>query len=412
MTDIICAEATRQTLPPSSSDAPFMTSSVTSPLPSTPTQKGPEGIRYDFVDGCRVQCPAGAQWRVRFRDLDTASILFDHRFDGGLVQSARRSCVRFGLEVWRAECLIFTHDFDLRGREVLIDMSRGALGDHLAWIGQVERFRRQHGCHLTCVLKAPLATLLRAAYPEIRMLVSGETDEKSYYAAYKLCVFYNDDHGVFQPVDYRLAGLCGTAAYILGLEPEEVRPCLPASEERRPIEEPYVCIATQASGQAKYWNNPYGWRTVVSYLKKRGFRVICIDQDAVSGSGLTWNHIPYGAEDQTGNRPLSERAWWLRHAEFFIGLSSGLSWLAWGAGCRVIMISGFTQPFNEFYTPWRVINRNVCNGCSNDPRYTLETSDYFWCPRYKNTPRQFECSRNITPEQVITTIEKLLIYPD
>ncbi|MBS0984465.1 autotransporter strand-loop-strand O-heptosyltransferase [Gluconobacter cerinus] len=376
------------------------------------SQEGTEGIRFDFTDGCRVFCPPGPQWRVCLRDIETETILFEHHFTGGLVQSSRRSWVRFGLDVWRDDHLVFTHVCDLRGQEVFIDMSLGALGDHLAWIGQADRFRRQHGCLLTCRLKTPLAELLRDAYPDIRIYTPGDIDERSYYAAYKVCVFYNDDQGLFQPVDYRLAGLSSTAAYILGLEPDAVRPRLPPSKIERPIADPYVCIATQASGQSKYWNNPEGWRTVVSFLRGLGFRVICIDQKSLHGQGLVWNHIPYGAEDQTGDRPLAERVWWLRHSAFFIGLSSGLSWLAWAAECQVVMISGFTQPFNEFYTPWRVINRNVCNGCSNDVRHQFDPSDYFWCPRHKDTPRQFECTKAITSSLVISTIRRLMYEKD
>ena len=33
-----------------------------------------------------------------------------------------------------------------------------------------------------------------------------------------------------------------------------------------------------------------------------------------------------------------------------------------------MLISGFTQPDNEFTTPYRVVNRHACNGCWNDPR--------------------------------------------
>ena len=81
-----------------------------------------------------------------------------------------------------------------------------------------------------------------------------------------------------------------------------------------------------------------------------------IDQKPVHGTGLIWNHIPNGAEDETGDRPLAERARWLKHADFFVGLSSGLSWLAWAAGTPVVMISGFTHPLNEFATPYRIVN--------------------------------------------------------
>lgn len=66
------------------------------------------------------------------------------------------------------------------------------------------------------------------------------------------------------------------------------------------------------------------------------------------GLGFTWNHIPYGAEDFTGNLPLAERIALLRHADFFIGLGSGLSWLAWSCRIPVVLISGFSLPGYEF----------------------------------------------------------------
>jgi autotransporter strand-loop-strand O-heptosyltransferase len=85
----------------------------------------------------------------------------------------------------------------------------------------------------------------------------------------------------------------------------------------------------------------------------------------VHGAGLAYTHIPHGAEDETGERLLEERARWLRHASAFIGVSSGLAWLAWAAGCPVVMISGFTHPNNEFATPGRVVNWHTCNSCWN-----------------------------------------------
>jgi autotransporter strand-loop-strand O-heptosyltransferase len=98
-----------------------------------------------------------------------------------------------------------------------------------------------------------------------------------------------------------------------------------------------------------------------------------------------WNHIPHGAEDQTGDRPLSERARWIKHAEFFVGLSSGLARLAWGVGTPVVI--GFTHPTNEFATPYRVINYHTSNSCWNDVRHRFDHKDFLWCPRHANTPR-------------------------
>jgi autotransporter strand-loop-strand O-heptosyltransferase len=136
--------------------------------------------------------------------------------------------------------------------------------------------------------------------------------------------------------------------------------------------------------------------------------VICIDKAKFSGAGISWTHIPHGAEDETGDRPLAERARWLRHASAFIGLSSGLSWLAWAAGTKVLLISGFTHPINEFATPYRVINWHTCNSCWNDPRERFDHGDYLWCPRHAGTARQFECTRLITSAQVISKLDAML----
>ena len=117
-------------------------------------------------------------------------------------------------------------------------------------------------------------------------------------------------------------------------------------------------------------------------------------------------HAP-GAEDETGDSPLQERARWLKHADFFVGLSSGLSWLAWAAGTHVVMISGFTHPINEFNTPYRIINYHVCNSCWNDTRLVFDGGDFMRCPRHKDTPRQFECTAAITAEQVKAVLHRI-----
>ena len=88
----------------------------------------------------------------------------------------------------------------------------------------------------------------------------------------------------------------------------------------------------QSSSGCKYWTNPNGWREVVAFLKANGYRVICIDQKPVHGFGLMWTHIPNGAEDETGDRPLVERARWLRHAAAVRWPLLRLAWLAWAAG--------------------------------------------------------------------------------
>jgi autotransporter strand-loop-strand O-heptosyltransferase len=409
--------------PGAAAGAPAPTQPTGGPAPSTsgeppkrpypapaevPTQEGPEGIRFDFNDGCRIVLPEGkAPWRVRLSDLDTGNILYETELKAGRVNSTKRYFVRGRIEVSAGGKQIVSHDYSARDREVLVQFPVGTIGDTLGWFPYAVKFQRQHQCRLTCAMAERLIPLFRDAYPEIAFVTHEDVKPERFYATYSIGLFFDDKDCVHQPCDFRHVGLHRTAGYILGVDPTEEPPQIVLEDESRPIPEPYVCIAAQSTTQSKYWNNPHGWREIVTFLKEAGYRVICIDQKPVHGHGLVWNHLPYGAEDETGDRPLSERARWLRHADFFIGLSSGLSWLAWAAGTPVVMISGFTHPTNEFATPYRVINYHACNGCWNDPHHRFDHKDFLWCPRHANTPRQFECTRLITAEQVKQTIRRI-----
>jgi autotransporter strand-loop-strand O-heptosyltransferase len=380
------------------------------------TQSGPSGIRFDFNDGCRVTLPEGG-WRVRLRDVDTDNVLFETDIETGFVQSTKKYFVRFGIEVWRRDGApsappCFSHRYHAAGQSVLIQFPVGTIGDVVGWLPYAVKFQRQHGCRLTCAMSDKLIPLFETTYPDIEFVTHEQVRPERYYATYNLGLFFDDAEFVRQPCDFRLVGLHRTAGYILGVDPAEEAPRLALADESPPIEAPYVVIAVQSSTQAKYWNHPTGWRDIVAFLKEHGYRVVCIDQKPTHGSGFVWNHIPYGAEDETGDRPLQERVRWLRHASLFIGLSSGLSWLAWAAGTPTVLISGFTHATNEFATPFRVINYHVCNSCWNDVRQRFDHRDFFWCPRHQGTPRQFECSKLITPEQVKSAVRRIPGFGD
>ena len=398
----------------SSSDSPSNGSSqapLKRPYPAPaelPTLPGPKGLRFDFNDGCRVALPESeGPWRVRLSDLDTGNIIFQTELKAGRINSSKRYFVRFRLEVWQNGESLLAHDYSARDREVLIQFPVGTLGDPLGWFPYAVKFQERHGCRLTCAMGDKLIALLRNAYPKITFLAHDEVKPERYYATYSMGLFFDDKDHVFQPCDFRHVGLHRTAGYILGVDPTEKPPRILLDDDRRPLTEPYVCIAVQSTTQCKYWNNPNGWREIVAFLNQAGYRVICIDQKPAHGTGLIWNHIPNGAEDETGDRPLQERARWLKHAEFFVGLSSGLSWLAWAVGIPVVLVSGFTHPTNEFETPYRVTNYHACNSCWNDVRVRFDHKDFLWCPRHKGTPRQFECTRLITAEQVKAIIKTI-----
>ena len=374
-----------------------------------PTQLGAQGIRYDFNDGCRVVLPEG-QWHVQLRDLDTGNILFETDIGAGRIHSSKRYYLRCRICVWAGKPEgepVLRHEYSAAGQDVLVQFPVGTLGDTLGWFPYAVKFQEQHGCRLSCAMAEALIPLFQKAYPQIRFLAHEQVIAEQYYATYSMGLFFNDDARIHQPCDFRLVGLHRTAGYILGVDPTEMPPHIALEEDRRPIAEPYVCIAVQSSTHSKHWTNPSGWHEIIEFLKESGYRVVCVDQKPFHGTGLVWNHIPYGVEDQTGNRPLLERACWIKHADFFIGLSSGLSWLAWAVGTPVVLISGFTHPTNEFHTPYRVINYHACNSCWNDVRVRFDHKDFLWCPRHANTPQQFECTRLITAEAVKQAIRRI-----
>jgi autotransporter strand-loop-strand O-heptosyltransferase len=401
---VAAAEVGAATVEPASSGAPAKPAYP--PPAARPTQEGPRGIRFDFNQGARVVLPAG-DWRVQLRDLDTGNIIFESANKGAFVASTKKYYVRFSIEAWDAGESVLRHEYAAENRPVLINFPVGTLGDTMGWFPYAVKFQEQHRCKLTCAMAERLIPMFRDAYPHITFVTHEAVRPEEFYATYSIGLYFDDKDFVFQPCDFRFVGLHRTAGYILGVDPTEEPPRLGLPDEGRPISEPYVVIAVQSTTQAKYWNNPTGWHEIIAFLKEHGYRVVCIDQKPVHGTGIVWNHIPHGVEDQTGDRPLAERVRWLRHAEFFVGLSSGLSWLAWAVGTKVVMISGFTHPLNEFATPYRVVNYHTCNSCWNDPAHRFDHHDFLWCPRHKDTPRQFECTRLITAEHVKQTIARI-----
>ncbi len=376
-------------------------------IPKIPTQEAIDGLRFDFNDGLRLFIPKGSKvYHVRFVDLDTHCVVYDTLTPDGhecFVFSNKKYYIRLRLEILdsKTEKLLFAHDYNARNKEVAVRFPVHTLGDTIAWFSYVERFQKKLDCKLLCVVAPWFAEIVKKQYPQMKFVSKEDIAERAIYAVYNIGIWQlgNTTH---QPVDHRYIGLHRMAARILGVDDADEPPRFDLSAKRK-IKEKYVCIAVQSTSLAKYWNHPTGWDTVVEYLKKHGYRVLCIDKERIGGKNGTFIRKPEAAEDFTGDKPLQERIDLLKDAEFFIGLSSGLSWLAWGCRIPVVLISGFTAPWNEFHTPYRVINYNACNSCWNDFK-DFNLADFWHCPRLEGTDRRFECTAMITPEQVIDMI--------
>lgn len=163
----------------------------------------------------------------------------------------------------------------------------------------------------------------------------------------------------------------------------------------------YVCIGIHATAQCKYWNYSGGWDIITEYFNNKGYEVRNISKEQGVYMG---NTPPKGVLDYTG-KSISDVISILKNSEMFIGVSSGLSWLAWGLGVPVVLISGFTKPwFEPSMGIERVFNPHVCNSCFNDENIEFDKGDWLWCPRKKD----FECSRKINPEMVVKAVDKII----
>jgi autotransporter strand-loop-strand O-heptosyltransferase len=392
------------------SATPIQQPPVFAPPPKNLTQEAIEGIRFDFNDGVRVAFPNSGKYRCMLTDIDSGVIVYNMDVQtGAIVASVKKYFVPHKIDVFECDSgkLVFSHEFNAMSKDVLVQIPIGTLGDTIGWFSFVERFQAKHNCKLYVTMAPWIAEIFKSQYPNIKFITLDGAEELKPYATINLGLFFqgNTDN---QPVDFRQAGLHKTAGRILGLDDLSDQPPRVDLSAERKIADPYVVIATQASSQAKYWNNPLGWHEVITHLKSKGYRVLCIDKSRVHGHGIIWNHIPNGAEDFTGDLPLQERIDLIKDAEMFIGLSSGLSWLAWCCRVPVVLISGFTSEDNEFYTPCRVINHHVCHSCWNDMRCDFDHFDFLWCPRHKNTEKHFECSKFITGKMVIDKINQAI----
>lgn len=193
----------------------------------------------------------------------------------------------------------------------------------------------------------------------------------------------------------------------LELPYQEIRPKVKSGEKNRPIKSKYVCLGVHTTSQCKYWNYPDGWEILSKKFRKIGITPVSVDLHQVFGVEHWWNSLP-GSSLQKVNLEFPEVINLLTNCEFFVGVSSGLSWLSHALGKKVVLISGTTPPSNEFTQDVvRINNPSVCNSCftkTND--YAFSPGDWTWCPEHQHTPRWFECTKTITPEFVWQEIEK------
>ena len=368
-------------------------------------------ITVHYIDGpyVEIQDTVTGKYKVEFIDEKTGEIVHSTVIGENCWTRANRKWYTD----WRIKVtdvldgeIIYNEKINLKNQRVFICFESASLGDTVAWIPYADEFRKKHGCKV--IVSTFHNDLFAGQYPELEFVGRG-VSVNNITAQYNLGWFYEGNSPDFDtsrnPRNFREQEMQKTASDILGLDFEQVRPKIFIPPRSRSIQEKYVCIGIHSTAQSKYWNNVGAWQKVVDYLNDHGYKVVLISKETGSYMG---NAQPTGIIDRSGNMPLWERIIDLHHADFYIGLGSGLSWLAWAVGTPTVLISGFSTPNTEFIGEdvIRLFNPSACNGCFN--RYRLDAGDWNWCPDQKGTPKMFECTKSITPEQVIAGMKKFM----
>jgi autotransporter strand-loop-strand O-heptosyltransferase len=305
------------------------------------------------------------------------------------VKLSRQWFTAWKIKVWENNVLVYDYKLDYAGRRVYISLESASLGDSIAWIPYVEEFRIKHNCHV--IVSTFKNFLFESVYPELEFVAPG-TVVNNIFGMYSIGWFYDSNK---EPVEPNTIPLQKTATNILGLEYKEIKPRIAYTPENV-FNGRIVTIATNSTAGCKFWTRD-GWQELINYLNRKGYRVI----------NVSLEDNPFENCEPLEDRSMQNTMDAIAQSDFFIGLSSGLSWLAWALNVPVVMIANFTEDNHEFECI-RVTKKNVCHGCWNKPEFKFDRGDWNWCPVYKDTPRMHECQKAIFATDVIEKIYPLI----
>jgi len=294
-------------------------------------------------------------------------------------------------------------------KKILITIISTSIGDTIASLPYVEKFQEVNpNDEVYLSINRGLVSYFETVYPTIKFV----TDDTNVSFDKVINLEYNFNKNIQQ-------------GYSEGLgfsEFKYLRPKMLIPELKRPIKNKYITIGVHSTSQLKYWNHPLGketqpispnWNGLCGMIRKQGYTPVVVELDEMFGVLPYRNGLPSKANKKFG-QSLLESMNLIYHSEFYIGLSSGMSWVAHAMGKPVAMISNFTEDWNEFDLSLedyiRITNKSVCHGCWNkiNEEFKFDASDWYWCPKHKDTERQFECHTSITPEMVLEKIKHWL----
>jgi len=262
--------------------------------------------------------------------------------------------------------------------KVYVHLESNQLGDCIAWLPYIDIAREKYGWDV--YTNFYYKDLFEDVYPNLKFQIPESCDKR-----------------IVIDVFDREKPLQWSSAHALGLEYVEQRPRFNVSKLKKTLGKT-ITFSEYGSNYCKSWNNPIGWPKVIQYIQKIGYTPIAVSKEPTILSNVI---------DCTGLSLLNVCNH-LYSSSVYIGVSSGLAWLAWVLDVPVIMISGHTKRYFEFNCNVRLgPSETTCFGCYNDNDLKVEWEDV-WCPHYKGTYRQHECTYTITHNEVIHAVNYVL----
>jgi autotransporter strand-loop-strand O-heptosyltransferase len=325
---------------------------------------------------------------VKFYDENDSCIYENTIKSNSWIKLNRRWFTNWTIKVWENNYPIYHFQLNYTNQRIYISLDSASLGDTIAWMPYVLEFKKKHNCHV--IVSTFKNFLFKDVYPELEFVEPG-TAVNNISGMYSVGWFYDNNK---EPVLPNTIPLQKAATNILGLEYKEIKPRI-AYTPRDIFDGKIVTIATNSTAGCKFWTRE-AWQELIHYLHEKNYRVINVSKE----------DNPFENCEPLEDKSLQSAMDAISYSEFFIGLSSGLSWLAWAMNKPVVMIANFTEEGHEF-SCIRPIKKNVCSGCWNNPKYKFDKS-WDWCPIHAGTDRQYECQSSITSGDVIELITQKL----
>ena len=291
------------------------------------------------------------------------------------------------------------HKFDLTKKLVKITFDSKSVGDTLAWAPQILEFQKKHKCK---VIASTFHNEWFKNLEEYKNITFINPDIPIVtYAQYKIGWFKKDgkwDANEKTHTQPNTVPLIQTITNILDLPYKEINKGIDFIPGKRPIKGKYICIGPRSTAGLKEWPHS-NWRGLAKRLSKKGYKVVNLSYEGFVGTNiinkqkLSW--------EKTFN--------YLHHADLFIGLGSGLSWVNWALNKKTVMINNFIPLGFEFTKKLtKIENTSVCNNCWVKKDYIFDAGDWDWCPENKGTKDQHICHKSITVDQVYSKVLNLL----